>query len=264
MIYITGDTHGLIDLDKIRRFSVSPEGKRMTKNDYLIVLGDFGCCWFGKQEKGTERYYELEANGLLDYDADVQDFWKTRKWTTLFIDGNHENHDLLNRYPISEWNGGKVHFIADNVIHLMRGQVFTIEGHTFFTMGGAQSTDKAYRKEGFSWWAGEMPSNSEYGEAVLNLENHNMKVDYVLTHCCPEQYISTMMWAVYNRSHNQLTGFLEHLLIDRQLEFGHWYFGHYHFDEDNGRFHLMYQVIRPLDNIESVREEEGSNEYEPS
>jgi len=249
MIYITGDTHGKIDLERIAAFSSSANGKKLTKEDYLIVLGDFGCCWFGKPRKGTKWYYALEADGLLDYDSDVKGFWRTRNWTTLFIDGNHENHDLLDKYPISEWHGGKVHFIADNVIHLMRGQVFDIEGKTFFTMGGAQSTDKEYRKPGKSWWAREMPSDAEYKEALANLEKHDMKVDYVLTHCCPERYISTMMRAVYNRSNNQLTGFFEHLLIDLNLDFGHWYFGHYHWNEDKGRFHLMYRNIRQIDEI---------------
>ena len=48
---------------------------------------------------------------------------------------------MLSAYPITEWNGGKVHKIADNIIHLMRGQVFDIDGIRFFTMGGASSHD---------------------------------------------------------------------------------------------------------------------------
>ena len=39
-------------------------------------------------------------------------------------------------------HGGKVHRIRPHVLHLMRGQVFDIEGHTFFTMGGVKSVRK--------------------------------------------------------------------------------------------------------------------------
>ena len=143
MFYITGDTHGTTDWEKLNT-SNFPEQKAMNPSlDYLIILGDFGGVW------GDEE------------DAYVQRIYNQRTFTTLFIDGNHENHDLLDQYPVEEWHGGKVHKICDRVIHLMRGQVFKLQGFTIFTMGGAESTDKKYRKEGESWWARELPSDEE-------------------------------------------------------------------------------------------------------
>ena len=107
MIYVTGDTHGMIDWEKLNTTEF-PEQKSLTRDDYVIVVGDFGGVWDGdKQDK-----YILKTYGQ-------------RNFTTLFIDGNHENHDLLDSYPVEEWNGGKIHRISDNVIHLMRGQVRT-------------------------------------------------------------------------------------------------------------------------------------------
>ena len=32
-------------------------------------------------------------------------------FTTLFVDGNHENIARLNALPVHQWHGGKVHFI---------------------------------------------------------------------------------------------------------------------------------------------------------
>lgn len=55
-------------------------------------------------------------------------------FTTLFVDGNHENHALLDTFPVEEWHGGKIHRIKPSVIHLMRGQVFEIDGKNIFTM----------------------------------------------------------------------------------------------------------------------------------
>jgi hypothetical protein len=143
MIYITGDTHGMEDWEKINTTNF-PIQKGLTKNDYLIITGDFGGVWDGEEQ---DRYI------LKSYDQ--------RPFTTLFIDGNHENHDLLDKYPVEKWNGGKIHRISDSVIHLMRGQVFELDGVKIFAMGGAESTDKMYRREGISWWSREMPSYNE-------------------------------------------------------------------------------------------------------
>ena len=241
MIYITGDTHGTADWEKINTTNF-PEQKELTKDDYLIILGDFGGVWDGAEQ---DRYI------LKTYDK--------RYFTTLFIDGNHENHDLLDKYPVEEWNGGKIHRITDNVIHLMRGQVFTFGGSTFFTMGGAESTDREYRKEGESWWAREFPSDEEYEEALCNLAKHNFNVDVVLTHCAPEGYIGKNMRAVYNsdlnrmtaeyvagvvdRSGNRLTKFLDELIMVHNLQFQSWFFGHYHRDVEWDKFCLVFNEI---------------------
>ena len=48
MIYITGDTHG-----DIKRFKTR-SAKKLTKDDILIVCGDFGFLWDeSKKEKKT-------------------------------------------------------------------------------------------------------------------------------------------------------------------------------------------------------------------
>ena len=227
MIYITGDTHGMEDWEKINTTNF-PIQKGLTKNDYLIITGDFGGVWDGAEQ---DRYI------LKSYDQ--------RTFTTLFIDGNHENHDLLDKYPVEEWHGGKIHKISNSVFHLMRGQVFEIDGKTFFTMGGAESTDKMYRKEGKSWWAREMPSFEEYEEAVVNLEKHGGKVDCILTHCAPEMTLAALnMPYVYFRSTNELTEFFDTLA--QTIQFKDWYFGHYHFNSNLGKYHLLYNKIVEL------------------
>lgn len=64
-----------------------------------------------------------------------------KPFTTVFVDGNHENHQRLDSYPAETWQGGNVHFIRPSVIHLMRGQVFHIADKSFFVFGGASSHD---------------------------------------------------------------------------------------------------------------------------
>ena len=105
MVYITGDIHGdLSDLD-------SRNIGRLKKGDVLIVTGDFGFVWDNSK---TEQKI-LKA-------------FTKRKYNICFIDGTHENFEMLNGYPVTSWNGGKVHRISDNIFHLMRGQIFTIDG----------------------------------------------------------------------------------------------------------------------------------------
>ena len=151
MIYVTGDTHAHIDIQKLntKRF---PEQKNLTKDDYLIVCGDFGLVW---DESPEERYWRL---------------WLDKKnFTVLWVDGNHENFELLKEFPVINKFGGKVQKISDSIFHLMRGEIYTIEGKTLFCMGGASSIDKELRVPNKSWWEEEIPSSSELNYGLNNL-----------------------------------------------------------------------------------------------
>ena len=169
-------------------------------------------------------------------------------FTTLFVDGNHENFDMLGAYPVEIWNGGKVHKIAPDIIHLMRGQVFEIEGKTFFTFGGATSIDKYLRTEGISWWPQEVPSFEELDEGIANLKRYDNTVDYIVTHSCDEK----ALWYPPLRERGvKMETFPENRmlsLIEDTVRYGHWYFGHYHMDGDlTENKTVLYQKIVALD-----------------
>lgn len=243
MIFVTGDTHGDFQRFGMKAF---PEQKSLCRNDHMIICGDFGGVW---DNSPRENYW-------LDWLDD-------KPWTTLWVDGNHENYDTLKALPVEEWHGGKVQRIRPNIIHLMRGQLYEIEGYTFFTMGGAQSHDieagildpaapdfkeqyhalrlknARFRVLGRSWWPEELPSDVEYKEAFAALERANWEVDYVITHCAPTSIALSM------DRHNEadrLTDFLE--MVRRRLKFHYWLFGHYHRNMDIGeKFILLYQQI---------------------
>lgn len=226
-LFVTGDTHGETDWHKLNTKKF-PEQKVLTKDDYVIILGDFGGVW-----------------GLDKSDKYLQTNYSNRKFTTLFIDGNHENHDALDSYPVTEWHGGKIHKLTDSLFHLMRGQVFELGGKTLFTMGGAHSSDIEDRKEGVTWWPREMPSLEEYEEAVSNLEKHGGQVDYILTHCAPEMTLLSMgMPKMPYRNPNELTGFFD--TLTQTIKFKGWYFGHYHNESDFGKYHLLYNRVVEL------------------
>ena len=200
----------------------------MTKDDYVIILGDFGLVWNKDKEDKYEEHW--------------LDWLEEKSFTTLFVDGNHENFDRLNSYPVEEWKGGKIQRIRPSVIHLMRGQVFNINDMVIFTFGGAKSTDKAYRKENISWWKEEMPSKAEMKEGIDNLEKANWKVDFVLSHCCASSTQALYSHGTFKS--DELTNYFEN--IRAKLDFKKWMFGHYHDNKAiNDKEIVVYeQIIR--------------------
>lgn len=237
MIWATGDCHG-----NFQRFGMKyfPEQKGMNRDDYMIVCGDFGF-WTDTPE---EKYW--------------LDWLEKKPFTTLWVDGNHENFDRLNELPVHEWHGGMVHYIRPHIIHLMRGQLYNIDGYTFFTVGGASSHDiqdgildpeapdfeqeywfkrrtrQNFRVKGVSWWPEELPSDEEYLTAMDTLERTNWKVDYVITHCAPTSIAQTI-----DRDYESdaLTDFLE--MVNQRLEFHYWLCGHYHDNRKLTEKHIL-------------------------
>lgn len=228
MICITGDTHGFNDINKLvmNKTLASLKG-----SDYLLITGDFGGIWDG---------------GM--HDEDILAYYAERPYTTIFVDGNHENFELLNSYPVETWNGGKVHRITDKVIHLMRGQVFEIEDRKIFTFGGALSIDKQYREPGISWWPEEEPSDEDFLEAMRNLEKNDFLVDYIVTHAAPESIVRDEI----NSAHRLLCLDCDaEKFLDKILEkavYRRWYCGHYHFDMEikDHRLTVLYQNVLDL------------------
>lgn len=229
MIYLTGDTHGMIEIGKLSRANLAVERVEPGEGDFVIILGDFGLVFAADGQSAEERWWLK---------------WLDEKpWTTLFIDGNHENFARLNALPEEEWRGGRVHRVSESVLHLMRAQIFEIDGRSFFTMGGAASHDRQFRKEGRSWWPEELPSEEELARADAALDGCGRRVDYVLTHCAP-----TLVQGRINPTFlpDRLTEYLQH--VRDTTAFHRWYFGHYHVDReyDDG-FCALYDCVVPIE-----------------
>lgn len=207
MIYITGDTHGDISVFK------NPKLKKLTEKDILIVCGDFGFIWDPhnpKEEKNME-------------------FLKSRKYTICFVDGSHENFNVLNSYTPYRWKGGNTHKIAKNIYHLMRGEIFSFEKKTFFVMGGGESEDQDMREEGVSWWTDEMPNEAELKNANDNLRDANYTVNYILSYEAPAIAKDFLKLHTNQAVHiSLLNTYLQDLMKD--VNYYHWYFGSLHQD----------------------------------
>lgn len=261
VIYITGDIHA-----DPRRFSVEsfPEQREMSKDDFVIICGDFGLCW-ETVESDREKYW--------------LDWLEKKPFTTVFIDGNHEAFDRLNAFPIEQWQGGRVHKLREHVIHLMRGEIFTLCNRKIFTFGGARSHDitglatneelkqdytagvlkqddpqlqnkiKMLNKigiftriEGKTWWRAEMPTEQEMQHGLDVLQLHNMNVDFIVSHDGPASDLALLGGGLL--SIDPLNKYFEQ--IKQTVSYKWWFFGHHHEDRQITAHDavLYHQILR--------------------
>ncbi len=234
-VFVCGDTHAgqVGDLDKLtsRKF---PEGKELDKDDYVIVLGDFGFLW----DKIPSSY-----------EKDKYKWFEEKPWTTLFLDGNHENHTRLDSLPTVPMFGEHVGKVNDSIYHLRRGYVYYIAGKSFFVFGGGFSIDKFRRKENVSWWAREMPSTEEYERGLKQLADVENKVDYILTHSCSNSMFGEL--ALHARMDHKIDGeddlraYFD--IISNTVKHKMWYFGHFHYDFLSGdHWQVMYNLVKEI------------------
>ena len=186
--------------------------RKLKAGDTLIICGDFGFIFSG--DKNEKK---------------VIDYLSTRRFVTAFVDGTHDNMNKINRSRVTYWHGGMVHRIKGNLIHLMRGQIFDIEGNTYFTFGGGESTDKDMRLEQGTWWREEEPTPIEMANGANRLDEVGLKVDYIITHEPPSLVKSAILLRNGSRDRvNKLNGYFEE--IGRSCEYKHWFFGSLHED----------------------------------
>lgn len=221
--FLKGDIHGNLFeiIDFINRFNLG-------KNDNIIILGDCGIAW-RKDRKDLDQNIKLWnqcSNGVKLY----------------FLDGNHENFNILNSLPI-ENNMGK---IADNIYHLRRGQVYEFENKKILVCGGADSIDKYRRIENFTWWKEETISQETIDDIPAG------HYDYVLTHCCPRSifeknkiYLSTLQFLDENKINHSSEDMLEQL--KSKITFDHWFFAHYHINRNlDEKFTCLFEDFREV------------------
>ena len=232
MIYVAGDTHGVIDMRKINKW-YGKNQNQIKEEDKFIQLGDWGAIWYHRYDN---RKYKK--------DVELQIKWAKKKFELLVVPGNHENYELIKKLPIEEKYGGKVRVLEPINIYtqkkykkiylLERGEIYTIDGKTFLAMGGAKSQDKSTRIIGQDWWEDELWNKEEENNCLSNLDKYNWKVDYVISHTCPEE-VGIILNRIkkgndYGKTIDQTAKFFSFLLKEG-LNFKEWHFGHWHMDE---------------------------------
>ena len=221
MVYITGDMHG----DPAR---FAEKGlKKLKKGDTLLICGDFGYIWTGSaaEEKLLKK-------------------WGNKKYTVAFLDGVHENFDLLEQYPLEDWNGGQARRISGDLWHLPRGQIYEIEDKSYFVLGGGEEPEREMREAADTWWEREMPSEEELRAACQRLADRDSTVDIILTHE-PSAKAGGQLITRY-RELNGVHLFLS--MLEDNVKFTHWYFGALHLDKAVSRNHTaVFRQVIPVE-----------------
>lgn len=247
MIYFTGDLHGGVTSYHVKKNVFRPENK----GDIVFCAGDFGGVWernyFSHDKDRRRENYFLETT--LNKDL-----------TWLAVDGNHENFARLfgGEFPLVKIYGGLAYQIRKNIYYLKRGEIYSIDGFTFFAFGGAMSHDKnpvikeyyggkrriGGRTEGIDWWPEEIPSEDDYNNACRNLDKVGWRVNHVITHTCPvgQKY----SFSVKHDSNNIDPTEAMLQKIAEKLDFDVWHFGHYHKELRVDKFVCHYDKVRAL------------------
>lgn len=238
-IFVCGDTHNNLDISNLS-YKNFPESRALGPDDYLIICGDFGFPLLS-----TDTLPEAAKSPKADVRSSRKTYLHWMQWlrgrpyTILFVDGNHDNVRWWSDLPTEKWHGGRVHRSPDapNVLHLMRGEYYTIDGKTFWTFGGAAMHDRRISYE-LSMWMKILPSDDECMHGIHTLGHHNCEVDFIITHTMPASLLQQLGFAP--EYHDTVTDYLD--IIFRHTQFQHWYCGHFHQDrpEAADSFSLVY------------------------
>lgn len=256
-VYLTGDVHGSAKMFSPKVF---PLGSSLSADDYMLVAGDFGIfpLWPGESLETSRPRSPLRI--LLD-----------APWTTLFVDGNHENFEALLKLPVEERFGGPVHVVWPNKIyHLMRGYTYNLHGRRFLCMGGAESTDRSHRTEGVSWWPEEMPNEAELRRARRSMRrallprnnslrdfgiqiwtsiqfkptlDHFKPIDYIVTHAPPAAWTAAAKRRQPGEFGALLDNWYRYARERRIVGLRRWYCGHLHVNRTCGPVRCVFNQI---------------------
>ena len=197
MIYITGDTHGDIEIFNERRLG------HLKKGDSLIITGDFGFIWDNSKE---------EIKNLKKLSK--------KKFDILFVEGAHENFERLKEFEEVSFHEGTARKIADNIYCLNRGELYSIEGYTIFALGGGLPPHSDETENAVS-----LPSDEELEYAVVNIEEQRRQVDIIITHEAPA---SVKRLIDRSAAINDLNIFLDTVM--HNTRYTKWFFGSLHED----------------------------------
>ncbi|WP_104170009.1 metallophosphoesterase [Cryobacterium sp. M23] len=135
-----GDTHG--DMQHVLAVAKTMSDRGI---ELLVVLGDFGFLWPGR-------------NWGIDIDK-LSRRLKMTAQTLAFVDGNHEDFDLLYKFPVAD---DGLRWIRPNIVHIPRGyRTVLASGATLAALGGANSVDIGHRVLGRSVWVEESITNAD-------------------------------------------------------------------------------------------------------
>lgn len=131
----------------------------------VLQAGDFG---YGFPTEHFEEYLDLLEKRCAETDVLV-----------AFIDGNREDHNLLDSVPVHPGTG--LRHIREHIVHLPRGHRWVWHDKTWLALGGAFSVTKPRYVKDISWWEQESITDTQVTSVIAG-----GPADVMLTHDCPD------------------------------------------------------------------------------
>lgn len=135
--------------------------------DVVFQVGDFGI-W-----QDDKKYLNKLEHQLSNWDMHL-----------FFIDGNHENFDML---EVKRINDDGTRFVREHITYVPRGHRWEWGGIKFLALGGAASIDKGSRVEGRSWWPQELITEDDVKKSIEGGE-----ADVMICHDSPASAPNTI------------------------------------------------------------------------
>jgi Icc-related predicted phosphoesterase len=155
-----GDIHG--NLDHAKWLFRHAEKNSV---DIIISCGDFG---YWPHIRWGEKFVKA-----------IAEMARLQQITFYWVDGNHENHDLIDEMVAQNGPQAPIPMENDWLLYIPRGCRFDINGYVVMGYGGAYSWDWKHRELGLSWWTQELINDYKVDELP------EQKVDILVTHEAP-------------------------------------------------------------------------------
>ncbi len=230
-LLFVGDTHGEKDLGKLKAAWPS---LGMKKSDAVIHCGDFGAPW-------------------IDDTDDALLWWQALPCKKIVCLGNHENFGWISRQPLRRRFGALGRDLGGGIFAPLAGQVLKVGGRTLWFYPGGLSIDFFLRTPGCTVFADELLTPEDAEKALENLRRH-APVDYIVSHDGPRSHVEARFGfriglpKPYYHSHfgeGPESRLHPGYVLDKVLpsQYGKWYFGHHHVDDEYGRLRCLFRVM---------------------
>lgn len=201
-----------------------------------LILGDIHGAWGDAEDIIKKAQDEI---GPFDQIIQVGDmgfgFPGVRPWDFTpgipckWVDGNHENFDLLHKRSLPNFGHDPYHVVwpqewqkfLSTWTYMPRG---TIEDGILY-IGGAASIDRGYRQNGINWWPQENISYEDEQRTLDAIEDYKGSIHTIISHDCPTSFVMRPVLRG-EEYHDGNRRFLEH--IRYLVKPKRWFFGHYH------------------------------------
>ena len=158
-IIVFGDWHGSL---KWAKRAITEAMRDHPNIDYFFHIGDFG-------------YFEENEHYIKELSKLLQNIEKT----LIFIDGNHENHHILD----SAQNRTGLDPISPRIFYARRGTLFSWNDLLILTFGGAYSIDRKWRTLNETYWEEEEITS----EQIEQFKANPARPQIMLTHDAPSR-----------------------------------------------------------------------------